>query len=275
MLIRTLVGVILAPLFFCILYFLPFYYLGALLIVLCCYGSQELLRAAKFDKGSDLFYKISIVAALVPAWIGQFSLGLGVGMAAMLLLVYLFGRAILYFGSDKEMAFETLLYCFFAGVIFPALLSSLLLLRMMELGQYLVFLPVLTTFATDTGAYFVGVLFGKHRGVTQVSPNKSLEGYVGGIFFGLGVLFLYAFFLQRYQIFSVNFPLLLVYGLLGSVVTEMGDLSFSMIKRQKGIKDFGNLLPGHGGIVDRFDSMCFSAPIFALLLEIIPAFSPL
>ena len=78
--------------------------------------------------------------------------------------------------------------------------------------------------------------------------------------------------LRQFAGLEVSLPVMAVYGLLGSAVTELGDLSFSLIKRQFGIKDYGNLLPGHGGMLDRFDSMTFAAPMLLLLVEIIPAF---
>ena len=133
-------------------------------------------------------------------------------------------------------------------------------------------LPVISAFLTDVGAYFAGVFLGKHRGVTRVSPNKSMEGYVGGILSGCVFMLLYALVLARFAGLTVSFPLMALYGLVGSAVTELGDLSFSLIKRQCGVKDYGNLLPGHGGMMDRFDSMVFAAPTLLLLVELFPAF---
>ena len=136
----------------------------------------------------------------------------------------------------------------------------------------LVLLPVICAFLTDAGAYFAGVFLGKHRGITKVSPNKSLEGYIGGILSGGIFLLLYGIILQQFAGLTVSLPIMAVYGLIGSAVTEVGDLSFSLIKRQFSIKDYGNLLPGHGGMLDRFDSMTFAAPTLLILVSLIPAF---
>ena len=122
------------------------------------------------------------------------------------------------------------------------------------------------------GAYFAGVFLGKHRGITKVSPNKSLEGYIGGIVSGGIILLVYGLLLQNFAHLAVSMPRMVVYGLLGSAITELGDLSFSLVKRQYGIKDYGTLLPGHGGMLDRFDSMTFAAPLLLLLVQVIPAF---
>jgi phosphatidate cytidylyltransferase len=141
----------------------------------------------------------------------------------------------------------------------------------MENGRFLVLIPVICASITDVGAYFVGVLFGKHRGVTKVSPNKSLEGYIGGIVVGCLVLMLYAVVLGRFAGVSVSMPIMALYGIVGSAVTELGDLSFSLIKRQEGVKDYGDLLPGHGGMMDRFDSTVFAAPAIMVLVWLLPA----
>ena len=164
------------------------------------------------------------------------------------------------------------MFCLFGGVMIPAFLSCLVQLKMMENGRFLVLLPVICAFLTDSGAYFVGVFFGKHRGITQVSPNKSLEGYVGGILAGGLFMLLYGLALQNFAGMEVSLPTLAVYGVFGSAVTELGDLSFSLIKRQVGVKDYGDLLPGHGGMMDRFDSMVFAAPTMWVMVQLFPAF---
>ena len=154
----------------------------------------------------------------------------------------------------------------------PLFLSALVQLKGMENGRYLVLLPVICAFLTDAGAYFAGVFLGRHRGITKVSPNKSLEGYIGGILSGGLFLLLYGMVLLRFTSLEVSLSTLAVYGLLGSAVTELGDLAFSFVKRQYGVKDYGHLLPGHGGMLDRFDSMVFAAPMLLLLVELAPPF---
>ena len=154
----------------------------------------------------------------------------------------------------------------------PWALSTLVELKGMEQGRFLVLLPVICAFLTDGGAYFAGIFLGRHRGVTRVSPNKSIEGYIGGILSGAIFLLIYGVLLEQFAGLDASLPVLAVYGLVGSAVTELGDLSFSFVKRQFGVKDYGDLLPGHGGMLDRFDSMVFAAPTLMLLVELCPPF---
>ena len=154
----------------------------------------------------------------------------------------------------------------------PLFLSALIQLKRFNNGQFYVLLPVICAFTTDIGAYFAGVFLGKHRGVTQVSPNKSLEGYIGGILSGCLFMLVYGLLLAYFEPIEVRLPVMALYGLLGSAITELGDLSFSLVKRQYGVKDYGSLLPGHGGMLDRFDSTPFAAPMLLLLVEVLPAF---
>ena len=269
---RIVVSVVLAPLFFVILFFLPPVYLAVLMAAICALASYELLRATGVAHHNGLYGFTAAAAAAIPLgqWLGRGALVAGI--AAVLLVVTLFYIAIRLYDEEQAIRVEDVLLCFFGGLMIPMALSTLVVLKGMEHGRYLVLLPVLCAFLTDGGAYFAGVFLGKHRGITKVSPNKSLEGYIGGILSGALFLLLYGVILRQFAGLEVSLPVMAVYGLLGSAVTELGDLSFSLIKRQFGIKDYGNLLPGHGGMLDRFDSMTFAAPTLLILVTLLPAF---
>lgn len=123
-------------------------------------------------------------------------------------------------------------------------------------SRILVWLVFLSAFGTDIFAYFVGVTLGKHKLCPKLSPKKSIEGATGGV---LGSIFLclsFGYFLATDYLLLCG-----IIGTLGSVVAQLGDLSASALKRQMGIKDYGDLIPGHGGILDRFDSVLFVAPV--------------
>ena len=119
-----------------------------------------------------------------------------------------------------------------------------------------VWMVMITAFVTDTCAYFSGVFFGKHKMTPVISPKKTWEGAVGGVIGTIIVSGIFGFVFMR--------PLLvdcMVIGLLGAVISMFGDLTASIFKRKMGIKDYGTLIPGHGGILDRFDSVLFTAPV--------------
>lgn len=168
-----------------------------------------------------------------------------------------------------KVRFEMLGMCFFAGIIMPYLLSALIRILSMNLGRYLILIPFVIGFLSDAGAYFVGLKFGRHKLAPVVSPNKTIEGALGGMAAAVVGAILYTVVLHVLD-FKVNYFVAILYGILGSLVGVFGDLCFSVIKRQTGIKDYGNLIPGHGGVLDRFDSMMLVAPLMEVLMYLLP-----
>lgn len=273
LLTRIVVGAVFAVVYLVFLLLLPPVCLAAALACVTALASYELLRAVKAAPHGHMYGITALVAAAIPLgyWLGCEGLVLRGG--TLVLMLTLFFTAIRHYDNgENTVHYEQLMVCFFAGLIVPSCLSALIQLRMMENGRFLVLLPVICACLTDVGAYFVGILLGRHRGVTRVSPNKSSEGYAGGILFGCLFMMLYGLVLRQVTKLEVSLPVIALYGLVGSAVTELGDLSFSLIKRQCGVKDYGNLMPGHGGMMDRFDSTVFAAPAVLLLVQLVPAF---
>ena len=147
------------------------------------------------------------------------------------------------------------------------LMSTLFLVREIEeLGIFMVWMVCISAWGSDTGAYFVGINFGKRKLAPTLSPKKSVEGAIGGVVVVTLISALYGFILTRFS--SLEMPLVLPFAIIGagaSVLSMIGDLSASAIKRSTGIKDFGSIFPGHGGLLDRFDSVLFTAPSVYLL----------
>ena len=135
------------------------------------------------------------------------------------------------------------------------------------------YLPLIYPFISDAGGYFAGRLFGKHKLAPELSPKKTIEGSIGAVLFAVvgGLLFgavaHHGFGLQP------NYAVLGLLGIPLSVISQFGDLVFSYIKREFGIKDYGRIFMGHGGVLDRFDSVIFAAPALELLLHFVPIFS--
>ena len=265
-------GLALGPAFLAALYFLPPIALGVLVAFIAGAATFELLRAAKVAHHNGMYIFTALAAALIPLGHALEYGSWTTRAVAVLLMAALFLPALGRYGTGGEIRFEHIIVCLFGGVGLPLFLSALVRLKCFDNGQFYVLLPVICAFTTDIGAYFFGVFLGKHRGITQVSPNKSLEGYIGGIVTGCLCMLLYGWLVGRFGGIAVKLPLMALYGLLGSAITEIGDLSFSLIKRQCGVKDYGTILPGHGGMLDRFDSTIFAAPMLLLLAEILPAF---
>ena len=136
------------------------------------------------------------------------------------------------------------------------------------IGQFFFLLVFVAAWITDTFAYFTGVFFGKHKLCPKLSPKKTIEGSMGGVIFCVAAFIIYGMAVAKLNPTLVpNYAGIAVVGLCMSVLSQMGDLLASVIKRTYGIKDYGNLFPGHGGVLDRFDSVLILAPFLLLLIE--------
>ncbi len=157
------------------------------------------------------------------------------------------------------------------GVVYiPLLFSFIVLIRRTQYGDFWIWLIFLSSWGSDTFAYFAGRTFGKHKLAPILSPKKTVEGSIGGMI-GAGVLgFIYTIIYThcRYTILSNYMVLVVIAVIVAALISQFGDLAASAIKRTFGKKDFGNLLPGHGGILDRFDSILFVAPMIYLAVVV-------
>ena len=271
---RIIVAVVLMPAMLWIMLVPPPLAWTALVCFISAMAAFELLRAVG-DGKTTLPMRVVTIAAAALLPFGSWA-GLGTAYVNLLSFVVTAGcfwcaiRA--YDEGGVKIGFSHVLACLFGGIIIPLALSALVELRRMDHGKYLVLLAVLLTFATDAGAYFAGVSLGRHKGVTRVSPNKSVEGYIGGFVSGVVFAIAYGIVASKIANADVNLLPLALCGLFGALATEVGDLAFSFIKRQYGVKDYGHLLPGHGGMLDRFDSMMFCGPVVLFIVQRLPVF---
>ena len=190
-------------------------------------------------------------------------------IVVLLLLVYaLYLLAFWVFSYEKNQKIDmnpilasTLICLYIIGAV-----SSIVVVRDLDFGAYYLYFIFMGAWITDTFAYFTGVLFGKHKLIPIVSPKKTIEGSIGGIVFCIAAFVGFGAIVNSISDANLNLVVVGFAGLVSAIVSQIGDLSMSVIKRTNGIKDYGKLFPGHGGILDRFDSILAVAIVMALFL---------
>ena len=267
MLTRIIAAVVLLPLLLIVLLLAPTIWTAILFSAVCGVGAYELLwGTGKVRRIRPVIYTVAI-AALVPLWC-YFGCDAALGKAGLLAFFCLLFMEMML--SKLTWDFDKVAVCVFGGLVIPYLLSSLVRISIVFNGRYLILIPFAVAFMSDSGAYFVGCAIGKHKMAPVISPKKSWEGFFGGLASGVIGMIVYVVVLQFGFGFTVNYLYAAIYGLTGALAGVFGDLCFSVIKRQTGIKDYGNLIPGHGGVLDRFDSIIVVAPLIELLLHWFP-----
>ena len=265
--IRIIAAAALLPLLLVVLIALPAVFTAILVGFMCAVAAYELLMKTGLVKEKRLVAYTAVMAFLVSVW-SYFSASYAAALLGVIGFTMLLFAELMF--SHAKPTFEKIAVCFAAGLLVPFLLSALVRLRSGYNGAFYVLIPFLLAFTSDSGAYFAGSFLGKHKLAPQISPKKTIEGVVGGVVAAIAGMLVYCFILDVAFGFTVRYLNALAYGVIGALVGVFGDLCFSAIKRQVGIKDYGNLIPGHGGVLDRFDSMTLIAPITEALLILLP-----
>ena len=233
------------------------YVLFITLLCVSLLGMQELYKAMGIHKDGFSFLELTgylgAVLYYVSLLLGFERYGMMAVLLSLVLLMFVYVFTYPKYEADQVMS------VFFGIVYVAVMLSFIYLARNLEGGKFLVWLIFFCSWGCDTCAYCVGMLIGKHKMAPVLSPKKSVEGAVGGVAGAalLGVIYAGA----------TNGPMA-EYALIcavGALISMVGDLAASAIKRNQGIKDYGKLIPGHGGILDRFDSVIFTAPVIYFL----------
>ena len=237
------------------------YVLFFTLVCISLIGMQELYKAmGVHGESTGLLEIIGYLGAIlyyVSLLLGFESYGLMTVLVSLILIMFVY-----VFTYPKYNAHQ-IMSAFFGVVYVAVMLSFILLTRNLPDGKFNVWLIFLCSWGCDTCAYCVGMLIGKHKMAPVLSPKKSVEGGIGGVV-GAGLLgVIYAAAIQGPMV-----EYAVICGI-GALISMVGDLAASAIKRNQGIKDYGKLIPGHGGILDRFDSVIFTAPVIYYLAKII------
>ena len=190
----------------------------------------------------------------------------------LFLILFLIGLLTYYVVTYPKFNIKEISLIIFSILYVAVLFSFVYLLRvhMGNYGKYLVWLVFISSWGCDTFAYCIGMLFGNHKFLPNLSPKKSIEGAIGGIIGSglLGILYVYITFNKMAPDLFISYVRVFLSCILGAIISQLGDLTASAIKRDYNVKDYGDIIPGHGGILDRFDSVIFTAPVFYFLLSV-------
>ncbi len=233
----------------------------------------EVLSAAKYTRYRSITVLSLLFSALLPLFFCYDELRNYAIPVAFVFLIILCGATLM---RHKEIKFDELGFIAFISICIPFAISTLAFFyfQWREHAIFLVVYTLVTAWVADGGAYFIGTAFGKHKLCPEISPKKTWEGFFGGlvttVIFSVILGFGYELIdelMTGEKHFTVNISLLVMAAVVSTFLGLMGDLIASLLKRQCGVKDFGEIFPGHGGIMDRFDSVLFVAPFIYLLFK--------
>ena len=236
----------------------------------------ELLRATKCIECKPLAAIAFVYGALVPF----FTVGFLAPYRSLLTILAVIALFFVFILNYSKLKYQQVAVAALAMIVIPTSISCCITLNAMSdvFGIMYVVLALCGAWLADSGAYFVGTFLGKHKLCPAISPKKTIEGFVGGVITN-GLLFLAISFVYGKIVASqgnaidVNYFVAFFLGNACAIIGTVGDLTASLIKRQEGLKDFGNLMPGHGGLYDRFDSVLFVVPFFTAVVSHLALFS--
>lgn len=230
----------------------------------------EMFRCLELHNNLMLTIPFYLVGAASPFAVRYLSDNINVGGAVLLALavLMLYVMAVVVISRNKT-TFSQATSVFMSAFYIAFSFCGIVYMRDMD-NEYIYILIFIGAWITDIFAYLVGCAIGKHKLIPDISPKKTIEGSIGGIVFCAGAFVLWAYIID---IMYMGIPVIIIAGVVASCVAQIGDLSMSAIKRQHGIKDYGKLFPGHGGVLDRFDSVLAVSSVITVLFAIFNALS--
>ena len=253
----------------------------------------ELLRVFGFQKRYEIFIPAYAISGLLPVFAHEIFTGKNQGAYLLIVagvifafLLYLAATCVIgkelilrrneengRTGKQHILEFGDVAAVFISVTYVTVSFTSMSLTRYMQNGVYIFGLVFVAAWMCDVFAYFTGRLFGKHKLAPHLSPKKTVEGSLGGILFAVFGCMLYGFVVQKVSGLSANYLVLAALGFVLSIISQIGDLWASLIKREHGIKDYSSMLPGHGGVMDRFDSILAISTVLMAVSMVFPPFA--
>ena len=262
---RVLVAVIGVPVLVWVVLWAPSIVMLFALCLLAGIGAMELQKCVSGGVKEKNLQEISAIYAVAVAmwyyWQPEH-----MEMLLVAEVVSAFCYAIVKAGEVK---FSQTMAALFGSIAIGYSFSAFLRMEAAGIHRAYLLLPFILSFACDTFAYFAGCAFGKHKLAPKVSPKKTIEGSIGGMAGNVVCGLIFAFVMDRWFGGSIGYGAMALLALLCSIVAQVGDLSFSLIKREFGIKDYGHLFLEHGGVLDRFDSVLFVTPVIEIILNLV------
>lgn len=252
--------------------------MSAMTDILSVMAVFEVLSAAKYTRYRSITVLSLMFSALLPLFFCYNELRAYAIPVSFLFLIMLFACTLM---RHKEIKFEELGFIAFISICIPFAISTIAFFcfQWRDHGIFLVIYTLAMAWIADGGAYFAGTFLGKHKLCPEISPKKTWEGFFGGLITSVIFAIMLGYGYELWDItmtgeqhFAVNIPILVGAAVVSTFLGLLGDLIASLLKRQCGVKDFSEILPGHGGVMDRFDSVLFVAPFIYLLCK---AFFPI
>jgi len=236
------------------------------LVVIAILSMSEYFNAiTKIAKPVKWLGYLSCVSIAFIHVIPQEYLNMVVTLSVPTILIILFSQVI---ATDMKTTFKDIAYTFIGIFYVVFFIMFVAFINGMPNGNILIWYAIFAAWGTDISAYVIGKHFGKHK-FSKVSPKKSIEGCIGGVIGAILLMLAYTYFANSYWGMDYSYWFILGMGIILSLVGQIGDFAASSIKRFVDIKDYSNLLPGHGGMLDRFDSVIFIAPFAYFLLKLL------
>ncbi len=233
--------------------------------VFACIGVYEIVSCFGQRNNNAILIPSMVLGLCMPTLVRYTFSENGIFSMLTLMAVYVFYIFSLPVFTNNSICFDDVSKTAMMSIYISVGFSCIILLRDLEDGQYLYIMAFMGAWITDIFAYFTGMLFGKHKLSPIISPKKTVEGSIGGILLCTLSFVAYGAILNKFLDADSNLIQYAILGFFASLVSQLGDLIASAIKRKHDVKDYGRIFPGHGGVLDRFDSIIAVAPVLYLL----------